>query len=166
MDFRFGEYDDDMSYQDQNDPEGGKCCPASKIIPAVAGLTPVLFGIAVLLFGFFDPCNMEIGLETLCSVNGTDYCCETDNCDVFGMMEKCEEVRVFGGFLFIGLGLVGVGVLAFVLLYAIFWCRNRKKAEEDDDLYSTDTKSYKREKNAYTVTYDTYPPTYHSHGPQ
>ena len=81
----------------------------------------------------------------------------------------CDEVSMFGGFIAFGILLCGVGVVIFLVVRVVTYLKDRGKDEYDEvpsEKNTNGSSTYKRDSKAYTVTYDTYPPTYHSHGPQ
>lgn len=147
------------------------CCNAKRVI-TILSIVPVVVGVILILIGAFLPCIESFQYE--CTHDyGVRTCCSAP-CDIMiqgdpDSIGDCDEVSLFGGFFVFGILLCGAGVVVFLVVRIVTYLKDKGKGEYDEIASSTpssSSSSYKRDSKAYTVTYDTYPPTYHSHGPQ
>ena len=163
------------SYYDEEETEGASSCSNClnpKMCVIFVCILPILAGGILIALSVADPC-MEYNSKFRCTNPATngDVCCPQPCSEVSrGTDSSCFETSLWTGFFTLGVVLCAAG---FVILIAyIIGCKVREHRKRNDFVSvdnswaSENSKSYRREKNAYTVTYDTYPPTYHSHGPQ
>jgi hypothetical protein len=146
------------------------CCDAKRMVTLLS-IIPIVIGVILILIGAFFPCVESYQYE--CTHDfGVRTCCSA-TCDIMlqgdpNSVGDCDEVSLFGGFFVFGILMCGVGVVVFLVFRVVTYVKDKDKDdyEEVSGTSSTSTSTYKRDSKAYTVTYDTYPPTYHSHGPQ
>ena len=157
-------------YEDDGEDDDGvahHCCNAKRVIIGLV-LIPIFIGVALIIVDLILPCLQSY--DYYCAdAQDQDVCCNLP-CNEYAWDDDtlslgiCEEVHRFQGLFLLGLLVCLVGIAIF-LVVTIIHCI--KRAFLGDDSYEEiESKEYKRDEKAYTVSYDTYPPTYHSHGPQ
>eukprot|EP00211_Chloroparvula_japonica_P010339 CAMPEP_0119123080 /NCGR_PEP_ID=MMETSP1310-20130426/3139_1 /TAXON_ID=464262 /ORGANISM="Genus nov. species nov., Strain RCC2339" /LENGTH=106 /DNA_ID=CAMNT_0007112829 /DNA_START=287 /DNA_END=607 /DNA_ORIENTATION=- len=104
--------------------------------------------------------------------NDTDRCC-VGGCPTLGNITgggtadlQCEDLQKFGGFLVISLVLISLGLVIIAALQLAIFVKRRLRRKDSVEVINSSTGDWKPDKDAYTMSYDTYPPTYQSHGPQ
>mmetsp|Transcript_14984 Transcript_14984/g.20946 ORF Transcript_14984/g.20946 Transcript_14984/m.20946 type:complete len:161 (-) Transcript_14984:102-584(-) len=155
-------YDSDV-YEDEGAPT--HCCNI-KVVVLVVCILPLLAGVALIIVSLFVPC-LEYGPHE-CTIDGKDFCCDLACDEESNGFLTCDEVDIWSEFFVFGLILCGVSVGVFVVVSVVYYLRSRSDSGGEFIPIADQgpSSTYKRDENAYTVSYDTYPPTYHSHGPR
>jgi len=161
-----------QNYLDEND-DGDTvatrhCCNAKRVV-TILSIIPIIVGAILILIGSLFPCIESFQYD--CTHDfGVRMCCSAP-CDVMiqgdsDSIGDCDAVDLFGGFFVFGILMCGVGVVVFIVVRLVTYLKGKDKDVYDEIPSGSASSTYKRDSKAYTVTYDTYPPTYHSHGPQ
>ena len=163
-------------YDTDGGEEEGSCsgCLNAKMCVIFVCVLPILAGGILMSLSMADPC-MEYNSKYRCTnaLTNKDECCPQP-CDSIKDTESsgCFETSLWTGFFTLGVVLCAAGIViltAYIIGYKVREHRMQNDFVTVENSWGSEnnsSKSYRREKNAYTVTYDTYPPTYHSHGPQ